>query len=70
MFNLNYKPILFAITAVVMLAAIATVTLYTVDTANAQGNVTNATGNMLKNMTNSTADALKGDIIRNAIPPM
>jgi len=47
------KPILFAITAVVLLAAIVTVTLYTVNAVNAQGNATGA-GSSLKNMTGGT----------------
>ena len=42
-----------------MLAAIVTVTLYTANASYAQGNATNATSN-----------AIKGAIIRNAIPPI
>jgi preprotein translocase subunit SecY len=67
-----HKPILFAITAVVLLAAIVTVTLYTVNAANAQGNatraggalknMTNATGGKLKNMTSGAMGAIKGAI--------
>ena len=50
---------MFAITAIAMLAAIVTVTLYTANASYAQGNATNATSN-----------AIKGAIIRNAIPPI
>jgi hypothetical protein len=56
--DLMNKPILFAITAVVLLAAIVTVTLYTTNAANAQGNATSA-GGKLKNMTNATGGKLK-----------
>jgi hypothetical protein len=68
------KPISFAITAVVLLAAIVTTTLYTVNVANAQGNatsaggalknMTNATGGKLKNMTSGAMGAIKGTIAR------
>ena len=60
-----YKPISFAITAVVLLAAIVTVSLYTLNAANAQGNATSTGGaakNMTgaaKNMTGGAAGALK-----------
>jgi hypothetical protein len=52
------KPISFAITAVLLLAAIVTVVLYTVNAANAQGNATSA-GGTLNNMTNATGGTLK-----------
>jgi hypothetical protein len=68
--NLIYKPILFAITAIALLAAIVTVTLYTANASYAQGNATNATSGALKNMSNATSNAIKGGIIRNAIPPI
>jgi hypothetical protein len=58
MYDLMYKPISFAITAVVLLAAIVTVAVYTVNVANAQGNATSA-GGALKNMTNATGGKLK-----------
>lgn len=45
-----YKHTSFAIAAAVLLTAIVTVTLYTVNAANAQGNATNATGGTAKNM--------------------
>jgi hypothetical protein len=74
MSGLMHKPIMFAITAVVLLAAIVTVALYTVNVANAQGNttsaggtlknVTNATGGKLKNMTSGAMGAIKGTIAR------
>ena len=52
------KPISFAITAVLLLAAIVTVVLYTVNAANAQGNATSA-GGTLNNMTNATGGTLR-----------
>ncbi len=52
------KPILFTITAVVLLAAIVTVTLSTVNAVNAQSNATRA-GSSLKNMTSGTGGTLK-----------
>jgi hypothetical protein len=56
-----HKPISFAITAVVLLAAIVTVSLYTLNAANAQGNATSA-GGAAKNMTGAAAGALKSVI--------
>jgi hypothetical protein len=56
---LMYKPILFAITAVVLLAAIVTVALYTVNAANAQGNATSGAGEKLKNATSGAGEKLK-----------
>ena len=50
-----HKHASFAITAAVLLTAIVTVTLYTVNAANAQGNATNATGGTAKNMTGEAA---------------
>ena len=52
------KSISFAISAVVLLAAIVAVALYPVNTANAQGNATRA-GGAVKNMTGGAAGALK-----------
>jgi hypothetical protein len=64
-----HKPISFAITAVVLLAAIVTVSLYTLNAANAQGNTTsgggaakNMTGGAAKNMTGAAAGSLKSAI--------
>ena len=54
-----HKPTSFVITAAVLLTAIVTVTLYTVNAANAQGNATNATGGAAKNMTNATGGTAK-----------
>ncbi|MFZ0224815.1 MAG: hypothetical protein WAM42_24295 [Candidatus Nitrosopolaris sp.] len=46
-----HKHTSFAITATILLTAIVTVTLYTVNAANAQAdNATNATGGAAKNM--------------------
>lgn len=66
------KPISFALTAVILLAAILTVALYIVNTANAQGNassgggtlknMTNATGGKLNNMTSGAMGSIKGAI--------
>ncbi|MBV9176816.1 MAG: hypothetical protein JO297_07240 [Nitrososphaeraceae archaeon] len=52
------KSISFAISAVVLLATIVAVALYSVDTANAQGNATSA-GGAVKNMTGGAGGALK-----------
>jgi hypothetical protein len=57
--DLMHKHASFAITAAVLLTAIVTVTLYTVNAANAQGNATNATGGTAKNMTNATGGTAK-----------
>jgi hypothetical protein len=57
--DLMHKHASFAITAAVLLTAIVTVTLYTVNAANAQGNGTNATGGTAKNMTNATGGTAK-----------
>jgi hypothetical protein len=57
--DLMHKHASFAITAAVLLTAIVTVTLYTVNAANAQGNSTNATGGTAKNMTNATGGTAK-----------
>ena len=57
--DLMHKHASFAITAAVLLMAIVTVTLYTVNAANAQGNATNATGGTAKNMTNATGGTAK-----------
>ncbi|MFY9794293.1 MAG: hypothetical protein WBF33_31640 [Candidatus Nitrosopolaris sp.] len=55
-----HKHTSFAITATILLTAIVTVTLYTVNAANAQAdNATNATGGAAKNMTNATGGAAK-----------
>ena len=55
-----HKHTSFAITATILLTAIVTVTLYTVNSANAQAdNATNATGGAAKNMTNATGGAAK-----------
>jgi hypothetical protein len=48
------KHLSFGITAAVLLTAIVTVTLYTVNAAHAQGNATSA-GDAAKNITNATA---------------
>ena len=50
-----HKHTSFVITAAVLLTAIVTVTLYTVNAANAQGNATNATGGAAKNMSGEAA---------------
>jgi hypothetical protein len=60
--------------SIVLLAAIVTATLYTVNVANAQGNatsaggalknMTNATGGKLRNMTRGAMGAIKGAIAR------
>jgi hypothetical protein len=49
-----YKHTSFAITTAILLTAVVMVTLYTVNTSNAQGNATNSTGGVANNMTNST----------------
>jgi len=55
-----HKHTSFAITATILLTAIVTVTLYTVNAANGQAdNATNATGGAAKNMTNATGGAAK-----------
>ena len=53
-----HKHISFAITAAVLMTAIATVALYTSNLAHAQGNMTSA-GGAAKNMTNATGGAAK-----------
>ena len=48
------KQLSFVITAAILLAAVVTVALYTVNAANAQGNATSAAGsNMTKNATSA-----------------
>jgi hypothetical protein len=48
------KHLSFVITAAILLAAVVTVALYTVNAANAQGNATSAAGaNMTKNATSA-----------------
>ncbi len=49
-----HKHASFVIMAAVLLTAIVTITLYTVDRANAQGNETSATGGEEHNMTSAT----------------
>lgn len=50
-----YKHVMFAIASAVLMTAIVTVALNTVNSANAQGNMTSGG----KNMTNATAGAAK-----------
>jgi hypothetical protein len=58
-----HKQTMFLMTAAVLLSAVVAAVLYTVETANAQGNMTAGGGNMTKggnataggNMTNATA---------------
>ena len=58
--NKSYLQILFVITAAVLMAALVTVALYTVNAANAQGTPTGAAGaNMTKNATGAIAGAVK-----------
>jgi hypothetical protein len=49
-----HKHAYFAIMAAVLLTAIVTITLYTVNRANAQGNETSAAAGEEHNMTNAT----------------
>lgn len=51
----------FVLTAAILLAAVATIAIYTMNAVNAQGNATSAGGaNMTKsNMTNTTSAAVK-----------
>ena len=51
--KLMHKHASFAIMAAVLLTAIVTVTLYTVNGANAQGNETSAAGGQEHNVTNA-----------------
>jgi hypothetical protein len=56
-----HKQMAFVLTAAILLAAVATIAIYTMNAVNAQGNATSAGGaNMTKsNMTNTTSAAVK-----------
>jgi uncharacterized protein (UPF0333 family) len=54
-----HKHTSFAIMAAVLLTAIVTVTLYTVNRANAQDNATSEAGSQEKNMTNANGGTAK-----------
>ena len=57
-----HKQTTFVITAAILLTAIVSVALYTVKAANAQSNMTSASGaNMTKNMTASAGNMTKTD---------
>jgi hypothetical protein len=59
-----HKQTTFVITAALLLTAIVSAGLYTINAANAQSNMSNATSGAAKNVTSSATEAAKSAIGR------